>query len=194
MWHPFTTCYKVTSDPNTIFVRTPRYVKFPCVECIYEEPCFPSRVCITYVSALYSYFKQRSIWWLYWLYVSTLSVLRPFVYSYRYEGFWIPLMSVWPEYRTYDTWEYILTFFLLLACWTDFRIWIACDVSASSMAVINSVVYLKAAVGNSEPTRLNWTPSRHVLRVFHTFSQGWTTHSSSLTWPWKMKNELRRMK
>jgi len=120
-------------------------------------------------------------------YVSTLSVLRLFIYSYRYEGFWIPLTYVWPEYRAYDTREYILTLFLLLACWTDFRIWIACDVSASCMAVMNSVVYLKAAAGNSEPTRLNWTPSRHVLRVFHTFSQGWTTHSSGLTWPWKMR-------
>lgn len=30
-----------------------------------------------------------------------------------------------------------------------------CDVSASCMAVINSAVYLKAEVGNSEPTRLN---------------------------------------
>jgi hypothetical protein len=102
--------------------------------------------------------------------------------------FWIPLTYVWPEYRTYDTWEYILTLFLLLACWTDFRIWIAYDVSASCMAVINSIVYLKTAVGNSEPTRINWTPSRHVLRVFRTFSQGRTTHSPSLTWPWKMKS------
>jgi len=63
LWHPFTTCFKVTSDPDTIFPHTPRFVTFPCVECIYEVPCFPSRVCITYVSALYSYFKQRSIWW-----------------------------------------------------------------------------------------------------------------------------------
>jgi len=24
-----------------MFLRTPRFVKFPCVECIYEVPCFP---------------------------------------------------------------------------------------------------------------------------------------------------------
>jgi len=126
-------------------------------------------------------------------YVSTLSVLRPFIYSYRYEGFWIPLTYVWPEYRTCDTWEYILTLFLLLACWTDFRIWIACDVSASCMAVINSVVYLKAAVGNAEPTRLNGTSSRHVLASC--FPYIFTGLNNPLIWSYvAVKNEVRRMK
>jgi hypothetical protein len=108
-------------------------------------------------------------------YISTLSVLRPFMYTYRYEGFWIPLMYVWSEYRTYGTREYILTLFLLLACRTDFRIWIACDVPASCMAAIGSSVYLKQERKILSLLRYIALLPHTCFVIFHTYTQGWTT-------------------
>jgi hypothetical protein len=125
-------------------------------------------------------------------YISTLSVLQPFMCSYRYAGFWIPLTFVWSEYITCGTREYILTLFLLLAGWTDSRIWIAYVVPASCTAAINSTVYLKQEWKILSLLRYIALLAEHVFHDFPYLGTGlnnWTAHLSTLTWLCKMESD-----